>query len=177
MYCSSLNVNKINCSTVLSNVFCKCHVHPISIPIRSKPQSTDSPSTQAKFQALKQAYPNKVVILSNTAGYAARDPTGSGAASLSQNTGVPVLPHDGPKPGCSGAIMQYFAARPELGVTHPSQVAVVGDRLLTDIYMANSGGMYGLWTRDGVVPPQGMVGMVSLWRWKLCVRSWVLFSM
>jgi ribonucleotide monophosphatase NagD (HAD superfamily) len=73
-----------------------------------------------------------------------------------------VLSHTAPKPhsGCADSIMSYFSSRPELGVTHPCQVAIVGDRLLTDIYLANTGGFYGLWVRDGVVQETGLVGMV-----------------
>ena len=72
--------------------------------------------------------------------------------------------------------MEYFHKHPESGVTHPSQVCVVGDRLFTDIMMANmmgenlasaSGaavneadvniGSWGLWVRDGVRKDHGIV--------------------
>jgi phosphatidylglycerophosphatase GEP4 len=46
--------------------------------------------------------------------------------------------------------MAYFKAHPDAGVTSPSQIAVVGDRLSTDIMMANMMGSYGVWVRDGV---------------------------
>ena len=46
--------------------------------------------------------------------------------------------------------MAYFAQHPETGVTRPEQVAVVGDRLSTDVMMANLMGGYGVWVRDGV---------------------------
>lgn len=55
--------------------------------------------------------------------------------------------------------MAYFSAHPESGVTHPSQVAVVGDRLATDVLMANMAGMRGVWVRDGVVQPTGWEGL------------------
>jgi phosphatidylglycerophosphatase GEP4 len=67
---------------------------------------------------------------------------------------VPVLSHSTKKPGCGPEIMEYFLSRPETGVTHPSQVAVVGDRLSTDVMMANSMGAYSVWVRDGVVSPR-----------------------
>ena len=54
--------------------------------------------------------------------------------------------------------MRWFAAHPETGVTHPSQVAVVGDRLATDILMANVSGMWGVWIREGVTRPRGVEG-------------------
>lgn len=46
--------------------------------------------------------------------------------------------------------MAYFKAHPDAGVTRPDQIAVVGDRLSTDIMMANMMGSYGVWVRDGV---------------------------
>jgi len=45
--------------------------------------------------------------------------------------------------------MAYFRAHPDAGVTRPDQIAVVGDRLSTDIMMANMMGSYGVWVRDG----------------------------
>jgi phosphatidylglycerophosphatase GEP4 len=48
--------------------------------------------------------------------------------------------------------MEYFRQYPETGVTHPSHVAIVGDRLTTDIMMANMMGAWGFWVKDGVVP-------------------------
>jgi phosphatidylglycerophosphatase GEP4 len=46
--------------------------------------------------------------------------------------------------------MAYFKAHPDSGVTRPDQIAIVGDRLSTDIMMANLMGGYGVWVRDGV---------------------------
>ena len=53
--------------------------------------------------------------------------------------------------------MDYFKARPETNVTSPAQVAVVGDRLFTDIMLANLMGSHGIWVRDGVVEDKGLV--------------------
>lgn len=50
--------------------------------------------------------------------------------------------------------MEYFQKHPETGVTSPSQIAVVGDRLSTDMMLANMMGSYGVWVQDGVVPLQ-----------------------
>ena len=46
--------------------------------------------------------------------------------------------------------MSYFASQPDAGVTHASQIAVVGDRLFTDVMMANMMGSHAFWVRDGV---------------------------
>jgi len=53
--------------------------------------------------------------------------------------------------------MSYFQSKPETGVTSPSQIAIVGDRLFTDVMMANMMGAYGFWIRDGVVEERGLV--------------------
>lgn len=63
-----------------------------------------------------------------------------------------MLPHDTKKPGCGPEIMEYFRKYPETGVTRPDQIAVVGDRLTTDVMMANMMGSYAVWVKDGVVP-------------------------
>ncbi|RMZ71177.1 had superfamily phosphatase [Pyrenophora seminiperda CCB06] len=77
-------------------------------------------------------------------------PNHAEAAILEANTGVKVLRHSTKKPGCKEEVMAYFKAHPESGVTKPDQIAVVGDRLSTDVMMANLMGSYGVWVRDGV---------------------------
>lgn len=64
-----------------------------------------------------------------------------------------MLPHATKKPGCGAEIMEYFRKHPETGVTRPDQVAVVGDRLTTDVMMANMMGSYSVFIKDGVVTP------------------------
>lgn len=63
-----------------------------------------------------------------------------------------MLPHASKKPGCGPDIMEYFLKHPETGVTRPDQIAIVGDRLTTDVMMANLMGSYSVWIKDGVVP-------------------------
>lgn len=67
------------------------------------------------------------------------------------------------KPGCGAEIMEYFRKYPETGVTDPSQIAVVGDRLTTDMMLANMMGGWGFWIKDGVIPLQqkSIVGLFS----------------
>jgi phosphatidylglycerophosphatase GEP4 len=43
----------------------------------------------------------------------------------------------------------------------PSQIAVVGDRLLTDMMLANMMGSYGIWIKDGVKDEDNPVRLVS----------------
>ncbi|KAL1797777.1 hypothetical protein ACET3X_004383 [Alternaria dauci] len=102
------------------------------------------------FQRLRRAYPGtKLLIVSNTAGTSS-DKDYAQAALLEANTGVKVLRHSTKKPGCKDEVMAYFKAHPDSGVTRPDQIAIVGDRLSTDVMMANMMGGYGIWIRDGV---------------------------
>lgn len=90
--------------------------------------------------------------MSNTAGATSYDRDGHLARELESATGVSVLSHAHKKPGCKDEIMAYFRKYPEAGVTHPSQVVVIGDRLMTDMMLANMMGGRGIWMRDGVAP-------------------------
>lgn len=92
--------------------------------------------------------------MSNTAGALSYDSKRNLASALEEATGVNVLSHKTKKPGCGPEIMEYFRQHPETGVTSPSQIAVVGDRLSTDMMLANMMGSYGVWVKDGVVPLQ-----------------------
>lgn len=87
--------------------------------------------------------------MSNTAGTSS-DKDYAQADVLEANTGVKVLRHSTKKPGCKEEVMAYFKAHPDSGVTRPDQIAIVGDRLSTDVMMANLMGGYGVWVRDGV---------------------------
>ncbi|KAI6362542.1 hypothetical protein MCOR25_006177 [Pyricularia grisea] len=108
-----------------------------------------------RFAALKAAYPGRrLLIVSNTAGALSHDPKRKLAQELEEVTGVTVLSHKTKKPGCGGEIMEYFRAHPDTGVTSPAQIAVVGDRLSTDMMLANMMGSWGVWVKDGVAPMQ-----------------------
>ena len=79
------------------------------------------------------------------------------AAILEETTAVKVLRHSIKKPGCTGDIWDYLRNIPDLGLTQPSQIVVVGDRLLTDIVMANMMGAMGVWIQEGVEQQHGIV--------------------
>ncbi|KAI5203399.1 HAD-superfamily phosphatase [Aureobasidium subglaciale] len=84
-----------------------------------------------RFEELRKAYPgSRLLIVSNSAGTLS-DPTGAEADLLEKNTGVKVLRHN-------------------------TKVAIVGDRLFTDVMMANMMGSYGFWIKDGVVEEKGL---------------------
>lgn len=94
------------------------------------------------------------MVVSNTAGALSHDPQSKLASEVEKATGVTVFSHRAKKPGCGDEIMAYFRSHPETGVTCPHQVAVVGDRLTTDMMMANLMGSWGVWVKDGVAPLQ-----------------------
>ncbi|CCE82590.1 Piso0_002322 [Millerozyma farinosa CBS 7064] len=102
---------------------------------------------QETWDLLKQSYaPKQLLIVSNSAG-TDDDVEHKEAQRVEQNTGVKVLRHSTKKPGCIEEIMSYFR---DQGITDPKQIAVVGDRLFTDIVMANMMGSWGFWISDGV---------------------------
>jgi phosphatidylglycerophosphatase GEP4 len=112
---------------------------------------------KSKFEELRAEYPgSRLLIVSNSTGTAS-DKHYAEADLLERNTGVKVLHHSTKKPGCHGEIMSYFRGASDADVSSPSQVAVVGDRLFTDVMMANMMGSYGVWIKEGVVPDNGLV--------------------
>jgi hypothetical protein len=64
------------------------------------------------------------------------------------------------KPGCKAEVMEYFRRNPDSGVTSPSQIAIVGDRLFTDVMMANMMGSYGFWVKDGIIERKSFVSLI-----------------
>lgn len=120
------------------------------------------PAYRSRFDSLRKEFPgSKLLIVSNSSGTSS-DKAHAEADLLERNTGVTVLRHGVKKPGCHAEIMDYFRQAPESGVTKESQVAIVGDRLFTDMLMANMMGSYGLWIKDGVVEDHGIVRHLHL---------------
>ncbi|SCU81943.1 LANO_0B04632g1_1 [Lachancea nothofagi CBS 11611] len=117
------------------------------------------PEYEKTWLKLKQAYPNaSLLIVSNSAG-SSDDPDGKQANLLESKVGVSVLRHAVKKPGCRDEIMEYFASH---NITQdPKEIAVVGDRLFTDILMANLMGSQGIWVRDGVKPSKSPVSFLE----------------
>ena len=90
---------------------------------------------------------------------------------LEKNTGVTVLRHSIKKPGTYPSILGFFIKQnaddttvatttkttTTTNVTHPSQIVIVGDRLFTDVMMANMMGSWSVWIRDGIEPDRNVV--------------------
>lgn len=113
------------------------------------------PAYNEQWEQLRKAYPDaSLLIVSNSAG--TNDDKGHEQAKiLEDRTGVTVLRHTTKKPGCHEEIMDYFKKK---GIVEgPHQVAVVGDRLFTDMLMANMMGAWGIWVRDGVVRSESLI--------------------
>lgn len=105
------------------------------------------PAYEEVWARLQAAYPKEhLLIVSNSAG-TNDDIDHVQAKKLEADTGVTVLRHPTKKPGCHDEIMAYFAQQ---GITKPSEIAVIGDRLFTDMLMANMMGAWGIWVCEGV---------------------------
>ena len=117
---------------------------------------------QESFQLLRRAYPGpRLLIVSNSAG-SGRDPNGYEADMLERNTGVKVFRHSTKKPGCGIDVLNYFCGIPETGVKRASDIVIVGDRLFTDIMMANLMGAWSIWIKDGIEEQNNMVSDLDL---------------
>lgn len=112
--------------------------------------------SQQHFEKLRRAYPGpRLLIVSNSAGtnHYSRE-----ADIVEETTGINVFRHSTKKPGCGKDVLQYFRNIPEIGISRPSEIAVVGDRLFTDVMMANLISAFSVWVKDGVLPENGLVG-------------------
>lgn len=104
------------------------------------------PAYGATWKKLCAEYgPQHILIVSNSAG-TNDDIDYAQAQKLERDLGIAVLRHPTKKPGCSAEIMAYFAHR---GITRPEEIVVAGDRLLTDILMANMMGSWSVWLSEG----------------------------
>ena len=86
-------------------------------------------------------------------------------------TGVHVLRHSTKKPGCGTDIMDYFRNAADNKVSKPSQIAIVGDRLFTDVLMANMMGSWSIWVKDGVVQEKSLVSNINSPSHAVCAKG------
>ena len=108
-----------------------------------------------------------ILIVSNTAGSTRAEKHEQEAQQIEQDFQIPVLRQnpDRRKPLCKDEVMDYFARH---GVTKdPAEVAVVGDRLATDVLLARDMGAWSIWTsrgwRDPATPEIDYAGFLSRW--------------
>jgi len=100
------------------------------------------------------------LIVSNSAG-TNDDPDGQEAKLLEDATGVEVYRHSTKKPGCGLDVFNHLREASTSGIEHPGQIVVVGDRLFTDVMMANMIGAWSIWVKDGVLKHDGAVGSIN----------------
>ncbi|CCE63282.1 hypothetical protein TPHA_0E01890 [Tetrapisispora phaffii CBS 4417] len=100
-----------------------------------------------KWNQLKRQYPDKsILIVSNSVG--SSDDVGYNEAQLlEKKLGIPVLRH---KIKNQDVKMRYWNIFILKIIDNPNQIAIVGDRLFTDVMMANLMGAYSVWVKDGV---------------------------
>lgn len=108
------------------------------------------PNYSNTMNILRKKYPgHSLLIVSNSAGATSEDPDFKLATELETNTGIEVLRHDTKKPGCHTEILEHFK---KYNITSDSKdLAIVGDRLFTDIMMANMMGSCGIWIKSPIV--------------------------
>ncbi|KAJ1731890.1 hypothetical protein LPJ61_002312, partial [Coemansia biformis] len=100
------------------------------------------PAFERAWRQCRAAFPgDRILIVSNSAG-TPDDTDHQAAAAVERALGVPVLRHKEKKPRCGGEILA------RLGAARPGEIAVVGDRLATDVALANMNGMVAIWTRQ-----------------------------
>ena len=93
------------------------------------------------------------MIVSNSAG-TRDDSEGREARILEQATGVEVFKHSTKKPGCGPDVLKHLQKTQKI---QASQIAVVGDRLFTDVMMASMMGSWSIWIKDGIVVNNSVV--------------------
>jgi phosphatidylglycerophosphatase GEP4 len=98
--------------------------------------------------------PNSILIVSNTAGSSSSAAHEAEARALERELGIPVLrqKEGRKKPLCGTDVLAFFK---EKGVTEdPGEIAVVGDRLATDVLLAREMGSWSVWARQGWRNPE-----------------------
>ncbi|RAH85654.1 hypothetical protein BO86DRAFT_385946 [Aspergillus japonicus CBS 114.51] len=125
--------------------------------------TTFPPEILAKLTALRTAptspfnqtaAPNSILIVSNRAGSHPRydDEVRSLETQLA-GLAIPVFrlpPGVAKKPFCGAEVLAWFRERGV--VARADEIAVVGDRLGTDVLMAREMGAWSVWCRDGIDP-------------------------
>ncbi|CCH58154.1 hypothetical protein TBLA_0A03550 [Henningerozyma blattae CBS 6284] len=123
------------------------------------------PEYEEHFNRLKKYYsPKALLIVSNSAGSTVSDKNFELAKEVEKNTGVTVLRHNTKKPGCHEEVIDYFLKNKI--IEHPSEIAVIGDRLLTDIVMARTMNSFGVWIENGVYKSNSIFSKIEYMLYK-----------
>ncbi|KAF9577121.1 hypothetical protein BGW38_007873, partial [Lunasporangiospora selenospora] len=114
------------------------------------------PFTDA-WKRCKDVYKDRVVVVSNSAG-TKDDKDYKEADTIERSLKVHVLRHQEKKPGGGEELLSYLRSKDRdgdmdkesvsLATIEPSQIAVVGDRALTDVVFGNTYGMLTILTKN-----------------------------
>lgn len=130
------------------------------------------PRYQKRWASIRQQFPgDRLLIVSNSSG-TLDDAGGLEAKAIESRLETRVLIHsikvslillcrssvteDFKKPACHSQVLQFLQDS-HAKVTSASQVVVIGDRLFTDVLMANMMGAHSIWIRRGTVRNQGFL--------------------
>jgi phosphatidylglycerophosphatase GEP4 len=97
------------------------------------------PSVVSTVDDVKKLFPGAVAILSNSVG-SCDDPDYRAAAETEKHMNIPVIRHKLKKPACLAEVLAHFESRLGRSV-QPSEIAMIGDRVLTDVMFGNVYGM------------------------------------
>lgn len=100
---------------------------------------------------------SRVLIVSNSMG-SSDDPSYVQVKEFQQNyqedtksnVTLPILKHNHKKPGCNQQIIHHFESMHGIGNVKSEEIAVIGDRLFTDVLMANQMGSLAVYLQQGI---------------------------
>ncbi|RIA97093.1 mitochondrial PGP phosphatase [Glomus cerebriforme] len=99
------------------------------------------PPFKSAWEESKKVFGNEnITIVSNSPG-TGDDPGFIQAGKIEKSLGVYVLRHQSKKPSCGQELTSHFAAY------NPHTIAVIGDRMFTDVLFGNLNGMFTIFTR------------------------------
>ena len=84
----------------------------------------------------KRVFGDNILVYSNSCGAADYDPTFRLAEEFEKLNGISVLRHNSKKPNGIESILGWFKG------SRPGEIVFIGDRVLTDVLMANEAGLF-----------------------------------
>ncbi|KAI9190182.1 hypothetical protein H9P43_001615 [Blastocladiella emersonii ATCC 22665] len=129
--------------------FPNLHASGVRCIVFDKDNCLTAPYSDAVHPSVEKAFAecirvfgrSNVAIYSNSAG-TLDDKNGAQAERLEESLGVPVLRHKEKKPAGGSSIKRHFSGV----IKSPSEVAFVGDRVMTDMVFANRNGFRAIHT-------------------------------
>ncbi|EEB08542.2 hypothetical protein SJAG_03700 [Schizosaccharomyces japonicus yFS275] len=124
----------------------------------------------SKLNELKAQYGDRnVVVFSNSIGSQLEDKTGIDAREFERRNKIPVIRHTQQKPG--GYREALTTLLEQTDARHPKELAIIGDRLLTDIKFANNMGAWGIWLSHGITRKYQWGNMFDRWIYRTFLKN------